>query len=1201
MPRKAYIADLKRLSKEPASAIQGISDVRSGDDDGEFRFKVTTTATSQPYEISALIPDVSDYPGSHMYHIFSADDNAPSSVGATLNNLPNTIGKDLPSLLDIVSKAFSPDTDGDTPMVDSQYEEEEEEDDEEDYSEDEYANDDFFGGERSASRSLAPHPITGGPTTVHFRERIRSDLKVARSAGFKVAVHGALLDGAPCYVSISCRVSKLGISEEAMQAWELNSSQYLILLIYYPSGYKTVDFITGSDASSVRRGVEFRVGLSSSSYKPTLQDAIGAFTKLTLEEESKAELDNVKKEGKEKTSEPEGFHNSFISRPLNELLNERLATIIKYRYIGMGWTGAEEFYNETQGKSFALSGEDSVDSKYMAQDSTNKVLPMIATRDHLNDSRPGEPHSFPLLAMQFVLRHFVRCTEFCLVCHSKLEDDLEALKPYVCEKPLCLYQYMSLGFGPSIEHEIISQPYVVDLLISFCYQSATGGKLNSFPTGLSLNVPPRSMNNEYATIQAPHYGQPHPAAVPSTPAVTPGPHDPDTHKARIDPRTREILFEKGVSNPVRVGDWICYNDPSVSALPQHARVIETALFPTIRISEAITADRINADTSATATPSTTAPKSTLLRLMDFTFVVYNTNFDTLSDNQKRGAIVGQLELLPSVMEIKEYLTRNRMATLASWTDRISPAASGILRWIIASNRACIVQVDHPDQPEKNRDARLQGMDGWMQFRFAMGAPDKERRFMESVQSTAARLNLSYPTLFAWHGSPLANWHSIIREGLHFEVVSHGRAYGNGCYHSMDFNTSYGYSGMSYRGAGGGPDSWPSSLLKISCAMALNEIVNAPKEYVSMQPHLVVAQLDWIQTRYLFVQCNGDVKPSETCSSNVMHAQDPQMTPNGQKGKVMIPIGAMPKSRRPAVPTTTGRAKKKVKGLGSASHPIDLDDDDTASIDTDIEDLNILIDEDVRMAPAAEAPQTKNANGKHGGFFSGIKSKISSSKSSKPQKPMTDFVPGQLDYTTLPLMEQPSFASQTATRRLQKDFQALLKVQETQPLHELGWYIDPDQFNNVYQWIIEFHSFEEQLPLAKDMKAKGIKSVVMEMRFGADYPMSPPFVRVIRPRFLSFLQGGGGHVTAGGAICMELLTNSGWSAVSTIESVLLQVRLAMSSTDPRPAKLENGGSRDYGVGEAVEAYIRACQTHGWQVPHGFREMAMGGASASPVYH
>ncbi len=94
----------------------------------------------------------------------------------------------------------------------------------------------------------------------------------------------------------------------------------------------------------------------------------------------------------------------------------------------------------------------------------------------------------PLLAMQFALRHLVRCTEFCLVCHCKVDADFEALKPYVCSKPLCLYQYMSLDFGPSIEHEIVTQPHVVDLLVSFCYSSASAQKLRSVPTGLALMV-----------------------------------------------------------------------------------------------------------------------------------------------------------------------------------------------------------------------------------------------------------------------------------------------------------------------------------------------------------------------------------------------------------------------------------------------------------------------------------------------------------------------------------------------------------------------------------------------------------------------------------------------------------------------------------------------------------------------------------------
>jgi ubiquitin-conjugating enzyme E2 Q len=54
---------------------------------------------------------------------------------------------------------------------------------------------------------------------------------------------------------------------------------------------------------------------------------------------------------------------------------------------------------------------------------------------------------------------------------------------------------------------------------------------------------------------------------------------------------------------------------------------------------------------------------------------------------------------------------------------------------------------------------------------------------------------------------------------------------------------------------------------------------------------------------------------------------------------------------------------------------------------------------------------------------------------------------------------------------------------------------------------------------------------------------------------------------------------------------------MSSTDPRPAQLEAGMSRDYGIGEAIDAYIRACRVHGWTAPASFSEMAQGGASSS----
>jgi ubiquitin-conjugating enzyme E2 Q len=264
--------------------------------------------------------------------------------------------------------------------------------------------------------------------------------------------------------------------------------------------------------------------------------------------------------------------------------------------------------------------------------------------------------------------------------------------------------------------------------------------------------------------------------------------------------------------------------------------------------------------------------------------------------------------------------------------------------------------------------------------------------------------------------------------------------------------------------------------------------------------------------------------------------------------------------------------------------IDVDaDDDASSVTTLEEDLSIFEDDDSR-AGLFDRPPTPNSTRDGKGK---LKSKIKGSKS---------YVPGTLDYSTLPMLQQPAWASTAATKCLMRDFRNLVGVQNERPLHELGWHIDEDRIENMYQWIVELHSFDPALPLAKDMEKRNIKSVVLELRFGKDYPMSPPFVRVVRPRFLSFAQGGGGNVTAGGAMCMELLTNDGWSAVSSIESVLLQVRVAITSLD-KPARLDTGGRKDYGVGEAVEAYMRACNMHGWTVPAGFKEMAYGGAEGS----
>jgi ubiquitin-conjugating enzyme E2 Q len=188
------------------------------------------------------------------------------------------------------------------------------------------------------------------------------------------------------------------------------------------------------------------------------------------------------------------------------------------------------------------------------------------------------------------------------------------------------------------------------------------------------------------------------------------------------------------------------------------------------------------------------------------------------------------------------------------------------------------------------------------------------------------------------------------------------------------------------------------------------------------------------------------------------------------------------------------------------------------------------------------------------------------------------------------MGEPTYATARATRSLQKLLREALRTQNEEPLHELGWYIHAELINNVYQWIVELHSFEKTLQVAKDLKKAGLTSLVLELRFPSLFPLSPPFIRIIRPQFIRFAEGGGGHITAGGAMCMQLLTNSGWLPSFSIESVLLQVRLAIMNEIPRPARLDfrHQGS-DYSVGEAITEYKRVCTVHGWTIPQDIEEI------------
>jgi ubiquitin-conjugating enzyme E2 Q len=191
----------------------------------------------------------------------------------------------------------------------------------------------------------------------------------------------------------------------------------------------------------------------------------------------------------------------------------------------------------------------------------------------------------------------------------------------------------------------------------------------------------------------------------------------------------ELTYERGREINLRAGDWVALGDekPAANSTLRHFRVLDV-FGPIVRLimasDERPDGTRLSqtleqADVKEVKNPKDAKGAKDSVNSMVIVHK-YDCNFDDLTAVWKRAVIVEQLKLLPSISEMAEYLTLHKMNSVSMWSNRISPAGVGIFRWIIASNRACIMQIDKSS--EEMGDVRINGMGGWMQYRFAMGAP-----------------------------------------------------------------------------------------------------------------------------------------------------------------------------------------------------------------------------------------------------------------------------------------------------------------------------------------------------------------------------------------------------------------------------------------------------------------------------------------------
>jgi ubiquitin-conjugating enzyme E2 Q len=506
--------------------------------------------------------DICGYPKHNTYFLFTEAEHVPSPVTTAIDFLnQSTEGMNIEELLRHCStklfKALSPGS-----AVEAHLDDEDEfrhgaaaaaaDDDEEDHLYDSDSDNDFDGWltgslSNQISKIVSSHHHLSADAITEVDNQIKKQLRTVKFAGFRIGILcGMKAESNSSMLCVSIRIAKLGLSAEAIQAWELNRDHYIVLLIRYNGSYRSFQDIV--DAPVRYTGLEFRVGVSHN-YKPKYNEALAAFTSSKgVSNEKSSHSNDEAKDGNQ------SFERFFLSSSINQFMNEQFISLLKIRHAqSLDWDGAKRFYMKQQGRPTAHS--DTEPGPTLLDAPSSDRMETDSTDDHLSEAGNVENCSLPLVAMQFALRYITQCTKYCLVCHNKTEETFEALKPYVCSNPLCLFQYMQLGFGTSIEHEILTQPYVVDLLISFCYTAAASQKLREYPVGMNLRVPafgvpvqPVQQNRFFNPTSLP--------GSPDTPSIATSPkmahHTVNYHSA-----SNEAIVSSSEYCKLHPGDWVC--------------------------------------------------------------------------------------------------------------------------------------------------------------------------------------------------------------------------------------------------------------------------------------------------------------------------------------------------------------------------------------------------------------------------------------------------------------------------------------------------------------------------------------------------------------------------------------------------------------------------------------------------------------------
>lgn len=120
--------------------------------------------------------------------------------------------------------------------------------------------------------------------------------------------------------------------------------------------------------------------------------------------------------------------------------------------------------------------------------------------------------------------------------------------------------------------------------------------------------------------------------------------------------------------------------------------------------------------------------------------------------------------------------------------------------------------------------------------------------------------------------------------------------------------------------------------------------------------------------------------------------------------------------------------------------------------------------------------------------------------------------------------------------------------------------------------IYLSDFDKDSTIQKDLNKYNIKEVHFEVKVDENFPFAPPFLRIVKPRFLGYV----GFITSGGSLCLDTITEKHWSPAMTLSMLFVTIHefIKDGKIDPNRYNLE------YTFEEAEKQYKYTSKVHGW---------------------